>query len=434
MRGKTKIPLIVTIVLIGLIGCGSKTDDTEPVTSQAAAEVTEREKDSEPIEEEEPVTEDVEEEEAEGDKSLDLDALESLKWVMEALVTLNVENDSYIHGLYSVEENAIITMLWYMDYCGVENPKGEDIRIGDDENGWDGYIRFTIEQVQEVMNSLTGQQVDLSSVVENGVIDVSPIGLIEIISECKNWSTEYIGNNTWKIHVDVYNVFDGRFGDDSSYKISEFTFIVTENPDSIFDGYSIIEAEEGAEEAKEVPQISSEWAKAYYDYLAGGDLAGDFYNEAEDYSICLCYIDEDNIPELYVYTDILTGYALYTYHDGKVVQLIQSNGTNFIEWIEKSGRVLYAQTQSAMYAESVWIYEMINGELQQIAEGTQITQDYIDWYLGELPPSTWNGQDVTEEEYQALKSEVFDTSKAVQLSYENDFLDLYSILDKLTSL
>lgn len=215
--------------------------------------------------------------------------------------------------------------------------------------------------------------------------------------------------------------------EDTLYKEAEVTFTVTENPDSIFDGYSIIGVEE------EAPRMS-EWARAYYDYLAGGDLARDFYYEAENYLFCLCYIDEDNIPELYVNAGVLAGYALYTYYDGKVIQLLQSNGTNFIEWIEKSGRVLYAQTQSAMYAESVWIYEMKNDELKQIAEGTLITQDYIDWYLGDLPPSTWNGQDVTEEKYRALKSEVFDTSKVAELSYENDFSDLYSILDKLTSL
>lgn len=41
---------------------------------------------------------------------------------------------------------------------------------------------------------------------------------------------------------------------------SEGTFTVIESPDSIFDQYSIIEVEEA-------PKMS-EWAKAYYDYLA----------------------------------------------------------------------------------------------------------------------------------------------------------------------
>ena len=340
------------------------------------------------------------EEEAEENNLLDLDSLENLKWAMD---------------YYSVEHPDL--------------PKGEDFLIGDKENGYDGGIRFTIEQAQEAVNSLTGRQVDVHSVGKKGVIEMDSVGMYEVEGYvvCKNWNTEYIGNNSWKIYVDQYR-YGLQADEDTLYKGAEFTFTVTENPDSIFDGYSIIEVEE------EAPEISSEWAKAYYDYLADGDLAGDFYYEAEDYSICLCYIDEDDIPELYVNAGSLAGYALYTYYDGKVVQLLQSNGTNFIEWIEKSGKVLYAQTQSAMYAESVWIYEMINGELQQIAEGTLITRDYIDWYLGELPPSTWNGRDVTEEEYQALKSEVFDTSKVAQLSYENDFSDLYFMLDKLASL
>lgn len=201
------------------------------------------------------------------------------------------------------------------------------------------------------------------------------------------------------------------------------------NVESVTEVYSIIET-------GTISSTMPEWAAAYYDYLVDGNLERDFYNETvkENYSLCLCCIDEDDVPELYVYTDIYAGanYALYTYYNGKVVQLFESCGSNHIEWIERSGRVLYRQELSAMYAESVWIYEMANGELQQIAEGTLITQDYTDWYEGNLPPSTWNGQDVTEDEYQERLNEVFGTR---ELSYdENNLLDFYSLLDMLTSL
>lgn len=282
---------------------------------------------------------------------------------------------------------------------------------------------FSVDQVQGIMSSLVGHEIDLSALInDNGWIEVDLLWGDGFYIECENWNAEYTGSNTWNVYTDVYSI---NTSGDGSYKIAEMIYTVIENPDSIFDGYSIT----GVEATQ--PKMS-EWAKAYYDYLAGGNLERDFYYGAEDYSFYICYIDEDDIPELYVNTGMLTGYALYTYYDGNVVQLISSNGTNYIDWIEKSGRVLYAQGGSAMFGESVWIYEMVDGELQQIAEGNLITQDYIDWYEGDLPSSTWNGRDVTEDEYQALKKEVFDTSEDVIITYDESET-LYSMLNKLAS-
>ena len=428
MKSKLIIALLA-ITMTSLSACGNKNAAAFPVDIEPIAEVTETEetKDSEPVEAEKPEPEPAEEEEPDEDKPLDLDSLENLKWVMEALVTLEKNSDSsYIHDLYSGEENAVISMLWYMDYCDVENPKGEDIRIGDDENGWDGYVRFTTEQIQEVMNSLTGQQIDISSVGENGVIDISLVGMIESLSEYKNWNTEYIGDNIWKINVDEYNVFDGRFDDDSSYKISEITFTVTENPDSIFDGYSIIEVEEVA------PKMS-EWATAYYDYLLEN-----FYNslseEKEYFKYMLIYLDNDDIPELYVHVTDFTGDRLLYYFDGQVNEK-NCGDLPWYQYIPQSG--LLMEEWDIVTAHGNIVSQFVNGEFTDMAEGhVALKEEYREEYPGEnwMYDYMFNGETVSEEEYSRRLNEVFDTSKAILLvAYNDNAINIYSMLNMLTS-
>lgn len=422
---RKSIMTLLTVSMICLSACGNKNDATLPVNAEPMPEVTEAEDEPESIQEEEPEQEPIEEEEEpeeDEDKPLDLDSLDNLKWIMEALATLERNSaSSYVRDLYSGEENAIITMLWYMDYCGVENPKGEDVRIGDDENGWDGYVRFTIEQAQEIINSLTGQQIDISSVGENGVIDVSPIGMIESLSEYKNWNTEYIGDNIWKIYVDEYNVFDSRFDDDSSYKISEIIFTVTENPDSIFDGYSIIEVEE---EAPKMP----EWAKAYYDYLL--EKSHQPYYDRENYKCSFIYADSDDIPELYVQED--TWCSLLYYSDGQVKEKnFPISGNHW--YIPQSG--LLMEDYSEYGNISTTVYQFINGEITSITEGYAEFQDV---YMDENGMENWiydymfNGEPVSEEEYNRRLNEVFDSSKAIE-PWRDEGESLNSILDKLSS-
>lgn len=340
---------------------------------------------------------------------------------------MQVWADGLYHGNWENLGDLVSAVSFWQDTPYVTEPldlpEGGKDPMDDSEYG----VSLTKEQMEYLAYAAVGtewkmQSTDeiLGSVAAYGseikynddiirIIDTSYDSYIWL--ELENIATGYMGDGNWRITADgIY--FCQHTPELSNIKFADITFTVTQNPDSCFDGYSVT----GMSVA---PTDNSEWARAYYDYLTKGNLESDFYDEAEDYLLCFCYIDEDDIPELYVNAGISAGYALYTYYDGKVVRLFNSAGSNDIEWIEGSGRVLYAQGLSAMYAESVWIYEMANGELQQIAEGTLITQDYADWYEGNLPPSTWNGQDVTEEEYREQLNEVFDTAQ-VEVSWENN--------------
>lgn len=421
MKRKILFLLAVTLV-IGLIGCGNKTNNTMSVNAEPMAEVTEPETEPETIEEGDPEPEPVEEEEPEEeeDKPLDLDSHANLKWAMDGFVNcFNYDYSDFCSG----EEDAVIGLLEYMCFYSFAEdhsnlPKGEAIDIDGD-----GYIRFTVEQAQEAVNSLTGHQVDIGSVGENGVIDLWGVNLIETDTVCKNWNTEYIGNNTWKVYVDKYR-YGYEYYEDTLYKELEYTFTVTENPDSIFDGYSIIEVEEA--------KMSLEWAKAYYDYLLT-DEEYEYYDEY--YEFYLIYLDNDDIPEIYGRSYGFGENILIYYSDGQVKKKI-NNLTAMFQYIPKSG-LLMEWTNINSYGAFSNIYQLTNGELATLIESQAELREE---YRGEIENESWmydytlNGEAVSEEEYNRRLNEVFDTSKAINLwTYENNTLVLNTLLNMLSS-
>ena len=78
---------------------------------------------------------------------------------------------------------------------------------------------------------------------------------------------------------------------------------------------------------------------------------------------------------------------------------------------------------------SEWIYKIVDGELQQIAEGYR----FIEYLLvdeGAVEEAVWNDIAVTEEEYCALQKEAFDETKAgYQIGMENVFEALTFLQD-----
>lgn len=417
------IIILLAAAITSLSACGNKNDAALPVDAEPTAEVTKKDdtKDSEPVEVEEPETEPAKEEdepEKEEAKPLDLDTLDNLKWAMDGLVNLFYHN---YNDFCSGKEDAIIELLWYMDYCSLDYPnlpKGEGFSIDGD-----GYTRFTVGQAQEAVNSLTGRQVDISSVGENGVIEMSSVGVIDTHTVCKNWNTKYIGNKTWKVYVDKYR-YGYDYDQNTLYKEAEITFTVTENADSIFDGYSIVEVEEAA------PKMS-EWAKAYYDYLSENIRDVGYGNDCKCY---LIYLDNNDIPELYVDPGLDDKYLLY-YSDDQVKEAYVSMYSS-IQYISQSG--LYMEKWDALSYPSalgIAVYQLINGEYVEIVHAVAVMKDeYADEYEGEswMYNYMFNGEAVSEEEYNRKLNESFDTSKAIELTYDEGET-LYSMLNQLSS-
>lgn len=245
-------------------------------------------------------------------------------------------------------------------------------------------------------------------------------GVIEWV-DLENITSEYTGAGKWNVSAEcIY------YGLEINIQMADVTFTVIRNPDSCFDGYSITGI-------NITPTDNSGWAKAYYDYLVGGDIVSDCGLEWEDCSYChiqLCYIDEDNIPEMYVLLE--QSMTIYEYNNGQVKLLIKNSAKNVtLEWIEKENRIRESISEGGdeVYNDE-GIYIIVDGELQLIAGGHLIIEyNLVD--EGFVEEAEWNNIAVTEEEYYILRNEVFDETRIEKIS--DKFDDISSALDFLQS-
>ena len=414
MKRKFLALLLIAIIAISLSACGRTETSNESNIEKEQEEIAEEEPEQAELEEEKS------KEEPEEDRPLDIEVNGNLIYIMKILAA--IEDNGFMQGfdydlafinrLYALEDNAIDLLIYYIggEYGLPEGGRTEA----------DGAL-FSVEQIQSIIYSLVGREVDLSSLAnDNGWIEVY-LRTDVLYTDCKNWNTEYIGNNTWKVYADVYSISpDG----DGFYKKAEMTFTVNENPDSIFDGYSITEVD--------VTQPKMlEWAKAYYDYLLENYNNGN--NRVFQYN--LIYLDNDDIPEIYVYDESRNGDCLLYYSAGQINEEVLSVNYSYYQYIPKSGLLMeeieYINTRKT-------VFQFINEDFKTIlASVAYLKEEYQDEFIAEnwMYDYSLNDEIVSEEEYNKRLDEAFDTSKAIKLRYDEDnALDFYSLLTYLTSL
>lgn len=219
----------------------------------------------------------------------------------------------------------------------------------------------------------------------------------------ENITTEYAGAGCWSVTAECFYECD-LLGPDVPLQMANATFRVERNPESCFDGYSITGMDL-------TPIDNTDWAQAYYDYLTEGRLEEDFsyLDDAERNidRITLCYINEDSIPELYV--NVGVDYALYTYYDGQVIELLGGRGITNVKWLEKENLIMQRQGGGTIYADSVLIYEITNGKLHLMEKGDLVIKEFAE--ANGYPLATWNDIEVTEDEYYLLRKQAFDEER-----------------------
>lgn len=220
--------------------------------------------------------------------------------------------------------------------------------------------------------------------------------------ELDNITAQYEGAEYWSVTAECF--YKNLLGSGGiSHHMANATFHVKRNPDSCFDGYSITGMDL-------TPIDNMDWVQAYYDYLTEGKLKEDFLIEGSTDRyldrITLCYVDEDNIPELYAHTNYLE-YALYTYYGGQVIELIRGGGLGIsdMKWLEMENRIRQ-QGHSVVYEDHTKIYEIVKGELHQIGEGLLSYEDVAE--KEGRPLATWNDTEVSKDEYYILRKQAFD--------------------------
>lgn len=176
--------------------------------------------------------------------------------------------------------------------------------------------------------------------------------------------------------------------------------------------------------------LIDEWRKAYVDYI------GEHYSFHESYSdtffydtlsYSLIYLDDDDIPEIFIDTGVEAGgeYVL-AYHDGKVTELCLPRIGS--QYIEKSG-LIYTDT-GHMGEYPVTITKLDKGTFTEIGSGVYRENIFAigdDEYKVEYEYE-WEGKSVSEKAFKTNISKLYNLKKSKCPEGYNDYIEFDSIL------
>lgn len=192
------------------------------------------------------------------------------------------------------------------------------------------------------------------------------------------------------------------------------------------------EASEPTEESTSEEREYATWQEAYIDYI---NRVGEEYDWEEStfsrFRFSLIYLNDDEIPELFFITSgEAGGEFVMTFWEGKLVEEHLSRiGTKYIE---QSG-LLYTDTGHMGYYP-VTITKLENGEFSVIGKGESMFRADEDghYILDEeevpLRDYTWEGEDVSVEEYDAAIDALFDREQGIWPQREYSAEEMLSLL------
>ena len=146
----------------------------------------------------------------------------------------------------------------------------------------------------------------------------------------------------------------------------------------------------------------------------------------------LIYVDEDEIPEVVLAGQSeAAGNLILYYKNGKVEKLTLAR--LYFTYIEKSGLIDHSEGLMDHYYDE--IIRLKDGEIVQIAAGYYGTDDEeYGEEASRVYTYSWNGQEVSKEEYYQSLNAVYDTKRAKDgYDYEH-LLSLEEVIDKINGL
>ena len=284
---------------------------------------------------------------------------------------------------------------------------------------YDTGIALDASQLEWIASSLTGSIWDLDSVYalnsewypvisgERAVFSRNVIG-DPPQSALENFVTDYIGNNTWRVTADFY-LDDGTSGPQRWYSW-QMTADIVRNPDSCFDGYSVT--------GMNFVRTDTQWKQAYYDLvqnlLSQRAIGGDII------SIMPFHLDGDAIPELCLENPEEQVRIVATCHDGQCAWFEYSSTYMYDDpsYIPGTGLLLMnsAFLSDEGYTEGATVYQLTGNEFRTLGEGYfNVGYDADGNTEFGSERYVWNGQEVTEEEYNAKRNEIFSWDLAVSV-------------------
>ncbi|MDE5598147.1 MAG: hypothetical protein K2J04_09965, partial [Lachnospiraceae bacterium] len=150
------------------------------------------------------------------------------------------------------------------------------------------------------------------------------------------------------------------------------------------------------------------WQEAYIDFI--NKPQSTIWTSENDSDYSLIYVDDDDIPELYIHTGIMaTGAFIVSFYDGKVRAMNRERGG--IEYIEYDGLLYSGWGNAGFYPCNVYMLE--KGEFSEIGTGwTSENNDAEKGFLGY--DYFWEGSLTTEEEYNVCLNKLIDTSQCIE--------------------
>lgn len=144
----------------------------------------------------------------------------------------------------------------------------------------------------------------------------------------------------------------------------------------------------------------------------------------------LAYVNDDEIPELYIHTDeTATGDRMCTWTpDGIKEQFIWTGCGSYIE-----GANLFAELDGGhmgLYTDKV--YSIDSDDIKTIASGERIEVDGVQTGQFEQFVYKWNDAEVSEAEYESNLKSVYDRSKAINFKDEKA-LEFQEVIEKIVA-
>ena len=175
---------------------------------------------------------------------------------------------------------------------------------------------------------------------------------------------------------------------------------MTEEPETAAEEIPVTEEPETQEPPYTADE--AEWKQAYYDFVTGNeDLQYIYQDERDQVNFYLVYIDDNDVPELYM--DSLNGYIgdmVATYH-GTVDYMMYIGPYGDCEYVERSGMFANSDGRMGYYTDT--IYKIENGVIS-IADGGTWTEDANPDNPDELLHTySWNGETVDESTYYTIR-------------------------------
>jgi len=401
----------------------------------------------------------------ESKEALNIEECKDLQVILEILVNFGEWRDS--SALYQGDLSVVSYILedylqmrvggcpWGCSYFeSLRNTEGakaaiDEYRInqGYEQGYYEESIAYTLEQVNYIMSAVTGRSWSIANLADivgdsyekicGDYVVYELFAYLEGRIFLENYQTDYIGGNQWIVTADGMVRYPGS----PKYQAVQLTATVFRNPDSCFDGFSVIDFD--VEECR-----IAEWTQAYYDYLINhpeyashidGEYQADYMGEGylgNEFNIL--YVDDDSIPEIYVQgTSYAGGDQLLYYHNGQVYEEYFCNYGG--SYIPRSGKMLDSGGHMGGYYDRVM--QLAGGKLETIAEGTTDYNDDFGYTVEDengnmiLQRATWNELEIsTIEEYSMLLNDSFDTAKSKECNGGDGYIgDIDLTLDFLYS-